>query len=111
VICDRKSHETVPERETVSSIDGPIFETLATNVVAKDTEFGLAAGICTICLKHAMHFMRNAEAGVVMVNFPSAGLGFHVPFGGRKESSFVPREQGRYAAEFFTTVKKGCTAA
>jgi acyl-CoA reductase-like NAD-dependent aldehyde dehydrogenase len=73
--------------------------------VANDTPFGLSAGICTSSLKHATHFKRNAEAGVVMVNLPTAGIDFHVPFGGRKASSFGPREQGRYAAEFYTTVK------
>lgn len=79
--------------------------------VANDTEFGLSAGIATTSLKHATHFKRNAEAGMVMVNLPTAGVDFHVPFGGRKASSYGPREQGRYAAEFFTTVKTAYTLA
>jgi len=83
-------------------------EALAT---ANDTEFGLSAGIVTTSLKHATHFKRNAEAGMVMVNVPTAGVDFHVPFGGRKGSSYGPREQGRYAAEFFTIVKTAYTAA
>ncbi|TCD15392.1 aldehyde dehydrogenase family protein [Oricola cellulosilytica] len=73
--------------------------------VANDTPFGLSAGICTQSLKHASHFKRNSEAGMVMVNLPTAGVDFHVPFGGRKGSSYGPREQGRYAREFYTTVK------
>ncbi len=73
--------------------------------VANDTPFGLSSGICTTSLKYATHFKRNAEAGMVMVNLPTAGVDYHVPFGGRKASSYGPREQGRYAAEFFTTVK------
>ncbi len=77
-------------------------EALAT---ANDTEFGLTSGICTTSLRHAMHFKRHAQAGMVMVNAPTAGVDFHVPFGGRKASSFGPREQGSYAAEFYTTVK------
>jgi acyl-CoA reductase-like NAD-dependent aldehyde dehydrogenase len=81
-------------------------EALAT---ANDTEFGLASGICTTSLKHASHFKRNAEAGMVMVNLPTAGVDYHVPFGGRKGSSYGPREQGRYAAEFYTTVKTAYT--
>jgi alpha-ketoglutaric semialdehyde dehydrogenase len=72
---------------------------------ANDTTFGLCAGICTSSLKHARHFQRNAEAGMVMVNLPTAGVDYHVPFGGRKGSSYGPREQGRYAAEFYTVVK------
>ncbi len=79
--------------------------------VANDTPFGLSSGICTTSLKHATHYKRNAEAGMVMVNVPTAGVDFHVPFGGRKGSSFGSREQGRYAAEFFTTVKTAYTLA
>jgi aldehyde dehydrogenase (NAD+) len=78
--------------------------------VANDTPFGLSAGICTTSLKHASHFKRNAEAGLVMVNLPTAGVDYHVPFGGRKGSSYGSREQGRYAAEFYTTVKTAYTA-
>jgi alpha-ketoglutaric semialdehyde dehydrogenase len=77
--------------------------------LANDTEFGLCAGICTTSLKHAGHFKRHAEAGMVMVNLPTAGVDYHVPFGGRKGSSYGPREQGRYAQEFYTTVKTAYT--
>ena len=77
--------------------------------VANDTEFGLSAGICTSSLKQASEFKRLAEAGMVMVNLPTAGVDYHVPFGGRKASSYGPREQGRYAAEFYTTVKTAYT--
>jgi aldehyde dehydrogenase (NAD+) len=73
--------------------------------VANDTEFGLSSGICTTSLKHASHFRRNSEAGMVMVNLPTAGVDYHVPFGGRKGSSYGPREQGSYAREFYTIVK------
>jgi acyl-CoA reductase-like NAD-dependent aldehyde dehydrogenase len=73
--------------------------------VANDTEFGLSSGICTTSLKYASHFRRHIEAGLVTVNLPTAGVDYHVPFGGRKASSYGPREQGRYAAEFYTTVK------
>ena len=76
---------------------------------ANDTTFGLTAGICTTSLKHAAHFKRNADAGMVMVNLPTAGVDYHVPFGGRKGSSYGPREQGRYAAEFYTVVKTAYT--
>jgi len=72
---------------------------------ANDTEFGLASGICTTSLKHAQAFKRLSQAGMVMVNLPTAGVDYHVPFGGRKASSYGPREQGRYAVEFYTTVK------
>ena len=73
--------------------------------VANDTPYGLSSGIATTSLKHAEHFKRNSAAGMVMVNLPTAGVDYHVPFGGRKGSSYGPREQGRYAVEFYTTVK------
>jgi alpha-ketoglutaric semialdehyde dehydrogenase len=79
--------------------------------IANDTEFGLCAGICTTSLKHATHFKRNIEAGMAMVNLPTAGVDYHVPFGGRKGSSLGSREQGRYAVEFYTTVKTAYTLA
>jgi alpha-ketoglutaric semialdehyde dehydrogenase len=73
--------------------------------VANDTPFGLAAGIVTTSLKYASDFRRASQAGMVMINLPTAGVDYHVPFGGRKGSSYGPREQGSYAAEFYTTVK------
>ena len=73
--------------------------------IANDTNTGLSSGIVTSSLKFASHFKRHAQAGMVMVNLPTAGVDYHVPFGGRKGSSYGPREQGRYAAEFYTTVK------
>jgi aldehyde dehydrogenase (NAD+) len=79
--------------------------------VANDTPFGLSAGIYTGSLKLASHFRRNSEAGMVMVNLPTAGVDYHVPFGGRKGSSYGAREQGRFAAEFYTSVKTAYTLA
>ena len=79
--------------------------------VANDTPFGLSAGIATTSLKYATHFKRHSQAGMVMVNLPTAGVDYHVPFGGRKGSSYGPREQGRYAQEFYTTVKTAYTLA
>ena len=73
--------------------------------VANDTEFGLSAGICTTSLRYASDFRKKAQAGMVMVNLPTAGVDYHVPFGGRKGSSYGPREQGSYAREFYTIVK------
>ena len=79
--------------------------------LANDTPFGLTAGIMTRSLARASHFRANMRAGCVMVNLPTAGTDYHVPFGGRGASSYGPREQGRYAAEFYTTVKTAYVAA
>lgn len=79
--------------------------------LANDSKFGLTAGIMTRSLARASHFRANMRAGCVMVNLPTAGTDYHVPFGGRGASSYGPREQGRYAAEFYTTVKTAYVAA
>jgi aldehyde dehydrogenase (NAD+) len=79
--------------------------------LANDTPFGLCAGICTTSLSRAMHFKRHARVGMTMVNLPTAGVDYHVPFGGRKASSYGPREQGHHAVEFYTTVKTGYVLA
>jgi aldehyde dehydrogenase (NAD+) len=73
--------------------------------LVNDTHFGLTSGIVTRDLARASHFRRNARTGCVMVNLPTAGTDYHVPFGGRGSSSYGPREQGGYAVEFYTTVK------
>ncbi len=72
---------------------------------ANDTSFGLSAGICTNSLKYSRNFRRKSGAGMVMVNLPTAGVDYHVPFGGRRSSSFGPREQGQAAAQFYTATK------
>ena len=110
--------DTAPAmRINSEEVFGPVVSVLKARdfdealALANDTPFGLAAGIATTSLKHATHFKRHSQAGMVMVNVPTAGVDFHVPFGGRKGSSYGPREQGRYAAEFYTTVKTAYTQA
>lgn len=87
---------------------GSYDEALAT---VNDTNFGLTSGIVTKSLARATHFRRNARTGVVTVNLPTAGTDYHVPFGGRGDSSYGPREQGKAAVEFYTTVKTAYIAA
>jgi aldehyde dehydrogenase (NAD+) len=100
-----------PMRINQEEIFGPIASIIRVKnyeealEIANATPFGLSSGIVTTSLKHAAHFQRNAQSGLVMVNLPTAGLDYHVPFGGRKSSSYGPREQGSYAKEFYTIVK------
>jgi aldehyde dehydrogenase (NAD+) len=120
VTCDTEGYFLAPTlfadseaemRISREEIFGPVANVVrvadyeAALAMANDTEFGLSAGIATTSLKYANHFKRHAQAGMVMVNLPTAGVDYHVPFGGRKGSSYGSREQGRYAAEFYTTVK------
>lgn len=76
-----------------------------------DTNFGLTSGIVTQNLARATHFRRNARTGVVTVNLPTAGTDYHVPFGGRGDSSYGPREQGPTARDFYTVVKTAYIAS
>lgn len=107
LITETTSDMTINREE----VFGPVASVLRARdyehalALANETEMGLAAGICTTSLKFATHFKKHAEAGMVMVNLPTAGVDYHVPFGGRKASSYGPREQGSYAREFYTTVK------
>ena len=77
--------------------------------MANATPYGLSAGIATTSLKYARDFKRNSTSGLVMVNLPTAGIDYHVPFGGRKKSSYGPREQGSYAIDFYTVIKTAYT--
>src|SRR6266567_9299636 len=121
---DKRGHYLAPAllteatnamRTSREEIFGPVASVIRVKdydealAVANDTDFGLSAGIVTSSLKHASHFKRASQAGMIMVNLPTAGVDYHVPFGGRKSSSYGPREQGRYAREFFTVVKTAYT--
>ena len=79
--------------------------------LANDTEFGSSAGVVTTSLRHASDFRARAEAGIVMVNLPTAGVDYHVPFGGTKGSASGTREQGRYARGVLHHGEDGVRAA
>ncbi|MBA4805933.1 aldehyde dehydrogenase family protein [Brevundimonas sp.] len=79
--------------------------------VANGVEFGLSAGIVTQSLKYARDFQKNARAGMTMVNLATAGVDYHVPFGGSKKSSYGAREQGFAAVEFYTQIKTSYSAS
>jgi aldehyde dehydrogenase (NAD+) len=74
-------------------------------MIANQGEFGLSSGIVTTSHKYARDFRKRIRAGMVMVNLPTAGVDYHVPFGGTRKSSYGAREQGFAAVEFYTTVK------
>ena len=107
LIADTKPDMRVNSEE----IFGPIASTVRVRdydealAIANAGEFGLSAGICTTSLKHARHFTRNVRAGMVMTNLPTAGVDYHVPFGGTRKSSYGAREQGFAAVEFYTQIK------
>jgi len=103
-------------RINVEEVFGPVASTIRVKTyeealaVANGVEFGLSAGIVTQSLKYARDFQRRAKAGMTMVNLPTAGVDYHVPFGGTKKSSYGAREQGYAAADFFTQIKTSYSA-
>jgi aldehyde dehydrogenase (NAD+) len=104
-------------RINCEEVFGPVASTVRVKdydealAAANAGEFGLSAGIMTTSLKYARHFVRNVRAGMVMTNLPTAGVDYHVPFGGTRKSSYGPREQGFAAVEFYTQVKTSYTWA
>ncbi|RZJ18175.1 MAG: aldehyde dehydrogenase family protein [Brevundimonas sp.] len=109
--------DTLPDaRINTEEVFGPVASTIRVKdyeqglAIANGVEFGLSAGIVTSSLKHARDFQRRAKAGMTMVNLPTAGVDYHVPFGGTKKSSFGPREQGFAAADFYTQTKTSYSA-
>jgi alpha-ketoglutaric semialdehyde dehydrogenase len=111
------THSNNAMRINQEEIFGPVASVIKVDsyeeglAVANDTPFGLSSGIFTGSLKYANDFRRKSQAGMVMVNLPTAGVDYHVPFGGRKGSSMGSREQGRFAAEFYTSVKTAYISA
>jgi len=104
--------DTAPDmRINNEEVFGPVVSTVRVKDyeealdVANRGEFGLSSGIVTNSLKHARHFRRHVRAGMVMVNLPTAGVDYHVPFGGTRKSSYGGREQGFAAVEFYTQTK------
>jgi len=70
--------------------------------VGNAVRYGLVASVFTSDLSHALRLTRRVEAGMVRVNAPTSGVDFNAPFGGSKESSYGPREQGQAARAFYT---------
>jgi alpha-ketoglutaric semialdehyde dehydrogenase len=104
--------DTAPDmRINNEEVFGPVVSTVRVRdyeealEIANRGQFGLSAGIITNSLKHARHYRRNVRAGMVMVNLPTAGVDYHVPFGGSRKSSYGPREQGFAAVEYYTQMK------
>ena len=73
--------------------------------IANNIPFGLSSSIQTTNLSRTFEYIYRAEAGLLTVNLPSAGVEYQLPFGGSKDSSFGPKEQGPAAMEFYSDYK------
>ena len=104
--------DTAPDmRINNEEVFGPVVSTVRARDYAEALEianrgnFGLSAGIVSNDAAKIRDFRKNIRAGMVMVNLPTAGVDYHVPFGGTRGSSYGPREQGFAAVEFYTQIK------
>jgi acyl-CoA reductase-like NAD-dependent aldehyde dehydrogenase len=71
--------------------------------ISNDVDYGLVTSIFTRDLTAALDLVDRLDTGMVRVNQPTSGVDFHAPFGGEKDSSFGPREQGKAARELYTS--------
>src|SRR3546814_1354702 len=92
--------DTAPDmRINNEEVFGPVVSTIRVKdydealAVANRGDFGLSAGIVTNSAKHIRDFRKNVRAGMVMINLPTAGVDYHVPFGGTRSSSYGPRSE------------------
>jgi alpha-ketoglutaric semialdehyde dehydrogenase len=107
IFADVKPEHTIAQEE----IFGPVLAILRAKDyddamrIANDIPFGLSSSIQTSNLSRAMDFVYRAEAGLLTINLPSAGVEYQLPFGGTKDSSFGPKEQGPAAFDFYSDFK------
>jgi aldehyde dehydrogenase (NAD+) len=104
--------DVAPEmRVAQEEIFGPVLAVMPAQSLdhavelANGIRFGLSAAVCTRSLTSAYEFINRIDAGLVMVNLPSAGVEYHVPFGGSKASSLGMREQGPVAIDFYSELQ------
>ena len=107
VFADVKEGDTLAKEE----VFGPVLAIMKANDpadalrMANNTEFGLSASIQTTNISRVFEFVYGCEAGLLTVNLPSAGVEYQLPFGGTKDSSFGPKEQGPAAMDFYSDYK------
>ncbi|MCX6605770.1 MAG: aldehyde dehydrogenase family protein [Acidobacteria bacterium] len=107
IFADVKEGDTLATEE----VFGPVLVVMkATDAadalrMANATEFGLSASIQTTNISRVFEFVYGCEAGLLTVNLPSAGVEYQLPFGGTKDSSFGPKEQGPAAMDFYSDYK------
>ena len=107
IFADVQPEHTIAQEE----IFGPVLAVMRAKDfedamrIANDIPFGLSSSMQTTNLSQAFDYIYRAEAGLLTVNLPSAGVEYQLPFGGTKDSSFGPKEQGPAAFDFYSDYK------
>jgi acyl-CoA reductase-like NAD-dependent aldehyde dehydrogenase len=73
--------------------------------VANGVRYGLVGSVFTRDLDRALGLAARLDTGMIRVNAPTSGVDYLAPFGGEKDSSFGPREQGKAARDFYTSTR------
>jgi len=73
--------------------------------IANGVPYGLVASVFTRDLNTALDLAQRLDVGLARINAPTSGVDFHAPFGGEKDSSYGPREQGKAARDFYTSTR------
>jgi acyl-CoA reductase-like NAD-dependent aldehyde dehydrogenase len=73
--------------------------------VANGVRYGLVGSVFTRDLDRALRLAGRLDTGMIRVNAPTSGVDYLAPFGGEKDSSFGPREQGKAARDFYTSTR------
>ena len=104
--------EVKPEmRIAQEEIFGPVLAVVpvkdfdAALQLANNVKFGLSASLVTNQLNKAFAYINRIEAGLIIINLPSAGVEYQLPFGGTKASSTGHREQGSVAIDFYSELR------
>jgi aldehyde dehydrogenase (NAD+) len=107
IFADVTENMTIAQEE----IFGPVLAVMrARNFedamrIANCVPLGLSASIQTTNVSRVFEYIYQMQAGLLTVNLPSAGVEYQLPFGGTKDSSFGPKEQGPAALDFYSDYK------
>jgi aldehyde dehydrogenase (NAD+) len=73
--------------------------------IANGVRYGLVTSVHGRDLDRLLAAAAEIDTGLIKINAPTTGVDFYAPFGGEKDSSYGPREQGQDALAFYTTVR------
>jgi alpha-ketoglutaric semialdehyde dehydrogenase len=73
--------------------------------IANGVRYGLVTSLHGADLDELLSGVAGCDSGLIKVNAPTTGVDFYAPFGGEKESSYGPREQGPAGIDFYSSTR------
>jgi aldehyde dehydrogenase (NAD+) len=107
LICDLDANDPLNQEETFGPIAGVIRAKTVGDAItsANAVRFGLTGSVHGRDLEATLRVAQNMQTGMVKINAPTAGLDFHAPVGGTKDSSYGEREQGKEGLAFYSFIR------